>query len=808
LKRSKRWVLGFVVVLVAAVVWAAWFVRRPWPKVEGTLAVDGLEAPVEVVRDQWGTAHLYAESSRDLFFAQGFVQAQDRMWQMELFRRAASGRLAAAVGSGGVAVDRATLVIGLRRAAQREWEVMEGEPREILLSFAAGVNAYLEQHRGRLAMEFQVLRVEPEAWKPVDSLLAIKLLYWQLSENATFEWARARYLGRIDEETIAEILPPYSEGAPIIVPTEAAGFQNLAGAQQDHLGELSTILGTPGPGQGSNGWVLSPERTANGAPLLANDTHLDLFQPSPWYAMGLHGGGFDTVGYSLAGTPLLVIGHNQDVAWGLTDLVPDVEYLYQEKLDDPDNPTRYLFEGEWRDLGVQEEIIKVRGEADIPLKILSTHHGNLLGALGGALAEAEPMALAWPGHEGETLIASMAAINRSRGWVEFRAGAALWDGPHVSFLYADQEGNIGYQAAGRVPLRVEGHQGAVPVPGWTGEYDWQGSIPFEELPYAFNPKKGFVVAANQKAVDDNYPYQMGYEWADPYRALRITEVLEELGQGATADDMRVLQGDTFHLPARVLRPFLLQVTAGSDLERRALEEVAAWNLRLDPEEVGPSIYQVWYRNLVRNLLEDELGEELAEEYLEYYWVHGPVMVRLMEEGTSSLIDDTRTPEVETREALAQRSFEEAIGWLEERLGGSPETWKWGRLHTLTFIHRPIGMAEIPIISRLFNGGSFPSPAGDRFTVNAGWFSIRDEEAPFGNDGGATARMVLDLSDWDRARAVNSTGQSEHLFHPHRGDLTDLWRQGKLHPLPYSRPAVDAARATVLRLEPRDEESHG
>jgi len=806
MKRLKRILLVLVLLAAALSVFVGWSIRRSWPQVEGTVEALGLSSPVEVIRDRWGTPHLYAEGLEDLLFAQGYVQAQDRMWQMEFHRRAGSGTLAAVVGPEGLRHDRAVRTIGLRRAAELEWSLMEAPERRMVEAFARGVNTYLRDHKGRLAVEFRILGVDPEPWEPVDSLLTVKLMYWLLSENAGFEYARARYLSRVDEAVIAEILPPYSEGAPVIVPSGSPGFHLFEADDRDHLAELSRTLGTPGPGQGSNGWVLEGERTASGKPLLANDTHLDLFMPSSWYATGLHGGGLEVVGYSLAGTPLIVIGHNRSIAWGLTDLVPDVEDLYLEKLDDPENPQKYLFQGEWRDLEIVEESIEVRGAEAVPFRLISTHHGNLVNSLGGSIAKAEPMSLAWPGHQGKSMIAAIATINRAQNWKEFRQGAALWDGPHVSLLYADPEGNIGFQAAGRIPHRVPEHRGSVPVPGWTGDYDWLGNVPFEAMPYAYNPEQGYVVAANQKAVADDYPYQLGYEWADPFRAMRITERLLEIDQ-ASAKDMAELQGDTLHLPARALRPFLLAIEPQNDLERRALAQLEAWNLRMDPEEIGPSLYQVWYRFLVRNLLRDELGEELAEEYVEYYWVHGPVIVRTMEEGTSELFDDISTVQIETREEISRRSFEEAMEWLSSRLGNDPDDWRWARLHESTFYHRPIGMAGIPILSRLFNGGPFPSPAGDRFTVNAGWFSVFDPEQPYGNDGGAALRMVLDLSDWDRALAVNSTGQSEHLFHPHREDLLELWRTNRLHPLPFSRQAVESAQESILRLEPMSDPNH-
>ena len=805
MKRSKRrWkflaaALALVLILVLV---ASWWVRRPWPQVEGNLIVAGLEAPVEVIRDRWGVPHIYAESKHDLFFAQGFVHAQDRLWQMEFSRRAGSGALSAFLGEDLLEFDRFFRAVGLRRASEGEWQRMDAESRQLLEDYADGVNSYLESHRGRLALEFDVLGIDPEPWSPVDVLVTVKALYWILAENLAFELDRAFFLSKVGEEVMQSLLPPYSDGAPMILPPGTEGYTWLETSGPDIFEKLAPILGTPGPNQGSNNWVIHGDRTQSGRPILANDTHLELFMPSAWYAIGLHGGGYDVVGFSLAGAPAVILGHNQRIAWGVSDLVPDIQDVYLEKLDDPENPTRYEFMGEWRDLEVIEETLEVKDGEPETLRLFKTHHGLLLNDFLDRIGDSEPMSFAWTGTEGQTLIRSIDLINRAEDWEQFRQAVSYWDGPHMSFVYADVDGNIGYQASGLIPVRAPGHSGAVPVPGWTGEYEWQGYIPFEELPWHFNPEQGFFATANHKIVSDDYPYSLGYEFADPYRAERINQLLAAEDR-ATLETSKTIQGDTYHLPGEALRPHLLAVEPQNDLEARVLEQIEAWNLRADPDQTGAMIYQVWYRFLLTNTVEDELGENLMQEYLASYWVHGPVMVGLMGEGTSSLFDDTETPEVETQSDIVARSLRDAITWLSERLGDDPAEWRWGRLHTLTFRHRPIGFSGIPPLERLVNGATVPSPGGDRFTVNAAWFTVFDPENPFAADAGAAQRLIIDVGDWDNCLAVNSTGQSEHLFHPNRRDQIPLWRDLEFHNLPFSRAAVEAAGKYVLSLTPAD-----
>lgn len=807
-KRTKRtgrrrvlrvllWIAGALAALVVVLfATGAWMIWRSWPQVSGTIAAQPLQAPVEVIRDKWGITHIYAQNAHDLFFAQGFVQAQDRMWQLEFTRRAGSGRLSEVLGPDTLGIDRFTRVVGLRRAAERDWERMTGEDRAALEAFAEGINSYLTQNGSKLTIEFRLLGVTPEPWTPIDSLVVVKLMSWVLSENAAIQISRARIIAKSQELVAKQLLPPYNERGPIIIPQDTNNYRQLL----ESIKSVAKTLGTAGPTKGSNSWVVAGNRTATGRPLVANDTHLDLFLPSVWHASSLHGGGYDTVGYSLAGTPGISIGHNQHIAWGLTDLVADVQDFYVEKLDNDADPKRYEVRGEWHPLTFVEERIRVNGAADDVMRIAHTRHGPLVNNWIRRFKDSRPLALSWSAGESDSLIHSILLLNRASNWNEFRHALSLWNGPNINFVYADVEGNIGYQTAGRIPVRKPNDQGIVPVTGWTGEYDWDGYIPFDGLPQLFNPAEGLIVTANQKPVADDYPYQLGYEFADPFRAIRLNQLLSAQKQ-LSVDDAKTILGDTYHLPAESLRPHLSTVTPANDLEARALDELRAWNLKCDPDQIGASIYQVWYRFLVEETVKDELGPELTEEYLEFYWIHGPVMLKLVDEGTSSLFDDTSTPQTEARDDILRRSLSNAVAWLNKNYGPNPKEWAWGRLHTMSFRHRPFGMADIPVVSRLFSYGPIPSPGCDRFTVNAAWFTWDDPARPYAAIAGTSQRIVMDVNDWDRSVAVNSTGQSESLFHAHRTDLIPMWQNLQYHPLLFTRKAIEAEAKSFLKLEP-------
>jgi penicillin amidase len=797
LRRVLLWLAGaLVVVVLVLVVTGALMIWRSWPQVSGAISAQQLQASAEVIRDKWGVTHIFAQNSHDLFFAQGFVQAQDRMWQLEFSRRLGSGRLSEFLGPDTLGLDRFVRVVGLRRAAQRDWERMNSDDRAALEAFAAGINTYVNQNRSKLAVEFRILGVDPEPWTPVDSLVIVKLMSWVLSENASIQISRARIIAKSQDAVAKQLLPPYSEHGPIIIPHDTNNYRQLL----ESVKSVAKTLGTGGPTKGSNSWVVAGNRTTTGRPLLGNDTHLDLFLPSVWYAGSLHGGGYDTVGYALAGTPGISIGHNQRIAWGLTDLVADVQDFYFEKLDDDAEPKKYEYRGEWLPLQYVEEQINIKDAPPVTLRIAHTRHGPLVNNWIRRFKDSRPLALSWSAGESDSLIQAILLLNRANNWNEFRHALSLWNGPNLSFVYADVDGNIGFQAAGRIPVRAPLDQGIVPVVGWTGEYDWNGYVPFEGLPQFFNPSDGLIVTANQKPVADDYPYQLGYEFADPYRAIRLNQLLSA-GKQITLDDAKAIMGDTYHLPAEALRPHLVNIKPANDLEARAIDELRAWNLKCDPDQVGASIYQVWYRFLVEDTVKDELGPELTEEYLEFYWIHGPVMLRLVDEGTSSLFDDTSTPQVETRDDILRRSLSNAVAWLSRHYGPNPKDWTWGRLHTMSFRHRPIGMADIPVLSRLFSYGPIAAPGCDRFTVNAAWFTWDEPEHPYNAIAGTSQRIIMDANDWDRSVAINSSGQSESLFHAHRTDQIPMWQKLQYHPLLYTRKAIETEAESFLKLEP-------
>ena len=787
-----------IVILVIAVILAGvgvWFVRRPWTKVDGEQSVAGLSAAVEVIRDEWGVPHIYADNEYDLFFTQGYVHAQDRLWQMEFNRRIASGTLSAAVGASTLSTDSFLRTLGLRRAAERDWAGVDPDARVILEAYSDGVNAYIEANRKRLPLEFTILGVDPEPWTPVDILAWGKVMSFDLGGNYSFELLRAQIVAELGAEAAGELLPPYPDEAPVIIPPEALSYAWLRGSDYAGVHSLEAVLGDADAFWGSNNWVVHGSRTATGSPLLADDMHLGLNMPSIWYENGLHGGRFDVVGYSFPGVPMVIVGHNEQIAWGVTNLGPDVQDFYIEKLNDRENPTQYEFMGEWRDLEIIQETIEVKGDEPVTIDVLITGHGPIMNDVIDVAEGAEPLALRWTALESGQLFRAVMQLDLAGNWDEFREALRYWDAPSQNFIFADLDGHIGYQSPGVIPIRAEGHQGLVPAPGWTGEYEWQGYIPFDELPSVYDPPTGYIATANNKVVPDDYPYHIAYEWAAPYRAQRITDLLAA-DDSITLEDMRNIHSQTYSLPAQALLPYLLAVEPANELEAAALEMAENWDYCCDADCTATSIYQVWYRFLLQNTLGDELGD-LLDIYEGKQYIHVPMMIDMMVAGDAAWFDDVNTPAIETRDDIARQSLADAVDWLSERLGDEPAKWEWGKLHSMTFVHQPLGQSGIGILEKIFNSKTIAA-RGDSLTVDAASYSFGGS---YEMNHGASQRMIVDLSDLGNSRSIHTTGQSGQVFHKHREDFIDLWQNVEYHPMLFDRPAIEEYAEATLELLP-------
>ncbi len=836
---------GLVLLLVVGVLAGVVLVRRPLPQTSGTLSVPGLGADVEVFRDARGVPQVYADDAADLFFAQGYVQAQDRFFEMDVRRHITAGRLAELLGEPAVETDLVVRTMGWRRVAEQELDLLSPQSVSYLESYSAGVNAWLEERDlTELGVEYTLLALgglgyQPEQWTPVDSLAWLKAMAWDLRGNMQDEVERTRLAVRRTPEQVDQLYPryPYQRHAPIL--PGAAGAPAVAGRaapggdggasygqeEQEAVERAAAaadvvpdLLGS-GDGIGSNSWVVSGEHTVSGEPMLANDPHLGVSQPGIWYQMGLHCRSvtedcpFDVSGFTFAGVPGVVIGHNRDIAWGLTNLDPDVTDLYLEQVEG----RTYLYDGERLPLEERDEEIRVAGGETRTISVRSTRHGPLLsdvsselssvGANAGVAPDAPErgngyaVALAWTALEPRPTIEALFGFNRATGWEDFREAARSFAVPSQNLVYADTEGNIGYQAPGAIPVRQGGRDGRYPAAGWDPANDWaRRTVPFEQLPSVLNPAEGFVVTANQAVTGPDYPYLLT---ADPdlgYRSQRIRELLtERIAGGARLDlaDMEEIQADTRNPAAAVLVPYLLRQLMTSEYYADGQRLLVDWDGTQPADSAAAAYFNAVWRNLLELTFHDEMAEELWPDG-GARWV--AVVDNLLREPDSPWWDDARTEGViEDRDAILTSALQQARDDLTRTLGVSPRTWSWGRLHQLRLEHATVGQSDLAPVRALLNRGPFPVGGGSAAVDATAWY------APEGYtvDSAPSMRMVVDLDDLDRSRWVNLTGASGHPASPHYRDQVETWAAGRSHPWPFGPDAVRAATQERLLLRPAD-----
>ena len=855
-------VLAVVLLVVAAGgIFGSWTVSRSFPQATGTIEAAGLDAEVSVTRDEFGVPTIVADNAHDLFYAQGFVQAQDRFWEMDMRRHITAGRVSEFFGESQLGTDKFLRTLGWRKVAEQEVAALDPVALSYYEAYAEGVNAWMADRRGAdLSLEYAVLDLTnpgyvPEPWVPADSVAWLKAMAWDLRSNIETETERALLAQTLDAATIAELYPAYPwQTNPVILPTSApmpaaaapAG-SSIASASapetatanmttplrqaREVVAQAAALFDGVGEGVGSNSWVVSGTKTESGMPLLANDPHLGAALPSVWHQIGLRCAekspdcAFDVSGFSFAGLPGVVIGHNDRIAWGFTNLTTDVADLYIEKTDGD----KYWRDGELLPMDVREETVKVAGGDDVTLTIRSTGHGPIISGLTPDFtsiagdpsltvdSEIDPSTVAgsptaepagdyavsvrWTALDAGTTAGAIFAINAATNWDEFRGAAALFDVPAQNLVYADVDGNIGYQAPGRLPIRGAG-DGSVPQPGWDSAYDWTGFIPFDELPRSFNPDEGYLVTANNAIVrttsdasadgtTGDYPYFLTNDWDYGYRADRITDLLTaKMATGPlNAQDLSDIHADNQMWIASRLVTELAQIDAkGTTAEAIAL--LADWDLQADANSGAAAYANVFWRNLVTEMFAKKHPEIPLSDQDRWF----TVVNTLLDEPSSPWWTDSAQGIAGKSEMIAHAA-ELATTELVGLQGADASRWNWGALHALTLRNGTFGESGIAPIEAIFNRGPFATGGGSSLVNATGW-SL--------DEGYATAtvpsmRMVIDLADFDASTWNHLTGNSGHAFHPNYVDQTPIWQVAGHQPWNFSADAVEAAAQQTLHL---------
>lgn len=852
LRRLLMW--GLIVIVVTALLavsGSAYYFKRhlphvaaeqSFPQVDGQIQAAGLNAPVDVYRDQMGIPHIYASSPHDLFFAQGYVHAQDRFWQMDVWRHIGSGRLSEMFGGSQLETDTFLRTLGWKQTAEAEWEQLGPDARAILQAYSEGVNAYLKDHGGSaLSLEYTILKLlspgyTVEEWTPLHSLTWGKAMAWDLRGNMGEEIERAVLLKTLTPQQVDELFPKYPEDHPVIVEklagggsaqAETAAFspfilsdQTLAGLEHS-AALLDQVLGPSGDGIGSNSWAVSGERTTTGMPFLANDPHLGIQMPSIWYQVGMHCRPktgqcpYEMAGFSFAGVPGVVIGHNDRVAWGFTNVGPDVMDLYIEKVN-PDNPNQYEVNGRWVDFDIRTETIQVAGGEPVTVSVRSTRHGPVISDSYGPLMDhGDPkdkefipfkdnsginlpanyvIALKWTALSPSTPFEAIWGFDKAQNWDDFRTAARAFHVPAQNLIYADVDGNIGYQMPGDIPIRSNG-DGRLPVPGWTDEYEWTGFIPFDELPYLFNPPEGYIVTANNQVPPRDYPYLVTTDWDYGFRASRITALIGTAPGKLDLAYIQKMQGDTYDANGPVFVPLLARAgyQTASASEAAAMDLLLKWDYQAAADSSGAAVFEAFWRRLLQNTFNDDLPERYRPDGGSRW----NEIMRHLSAGSPWWDDQSTKDVVETRDDILKKSFVEAVKELEKEFGRGPSQWKWGEMHAATFRNVTLGYSGIWLIEDLFNRGPFPTGGGEAIVNATGWSVIDGYETTWL----PSMRMIVDLGGLNNSVTVHTTGQSGHAYHEHYADMAPMWAGSQYYPMLWDEETVIQNAEGHLLLKP-------
>jgi penicillin amidase len=820
-------VLGVVVVLALIIAGAwTWFSRQAFPKTSGTIVVEGLDQAVEIVRDEYGVAHIYASTPEDLFFAQGYVHAQERFWQMEFQRRLGSGRLSEIFGESSLPTDRYLRHFNFDQSSEEIYDSMGDEARTIVDAYADGVNAYIsERSPAELGLEFALLGIQGvkwdiEEWTPRDSLVwAYMMIFEQASRFG--ELRMLKLISAVGTEMAFDFQPPYRDDRPVIVQTEdlvdaqlgeSPPLLALGAEEMDYLlglevGQEQPLFGS-GAAAASNSFVVSGDLTESGAPYLANDPHMGVQAPSLWYEVGMHcqpqsaDCNYNLRGFSLPGVPAILIGHNDRIAWGLTNGAFDVEDVFIERVN-PENPDQYEVNGEWVDMDVRREEIKVRGwdQPDV-LFVRSTRNGvvatdNLIedDAFTDGI-DLHVLSYAWTGLEPIRSVEAVFYVVRAQDWDDFTQALELFDAGKQNWVYADVDGNIGYVLPGKVPIRAGG-VGMLPAPGWNDDFIWTGFIPYEDLPRVLNPTQGYVATANNPQIrEGDQDFYLGYFQDRGQRADRIVSLIEGDNDRITIQDLQQIQTDNSSFSARQIMPFLSEIDFDTPAVSAAQEQLDSWDTQMMGDSPEAALFAIFWTHLFNETYDDQLPEDLQPSGSS---IESDSVYLLLDDEDNPWWDDIRTANVvELRDEILKRAFAMAYEEGVDLLGEDFDQWRWGDLHTITYRNATLGNSGIGIIEGLCNRGPFSTSGSDDDVIQKTCWSANQ---PFEVTCIPAIRQVVDLGELSNSTMIHNLGQSGHPMHEHYDDFIDSWRFFEYHPSNWEREDAESDEADLLILEP-------
>lgn len=758
----------FILLFLAVGLFIIFQVHQMKPDYSGDTQLPELHSAVKIIWDDNGVIHIEGKTVDDVVIASGYASAKERLWQMEMVRRVAKGQLSEIFGETTVDFDKLFLTLNLDSITIRNYQRISAESKEWLHNYAAGINAFLRETGNDLPIEFMLMGFKPAPWTAEDCLLQNRLMAWLLNFNWRADFLYWQLASKLTTEKMQEIMPQW-KNYPNILPDYSTTkyFQRLTNI---HL-QMREILNLSSGLWGSNSWVVSPQKMRNGKAWLANDPHLSLQLPSIWIEMHLKADNFEVMGFALPGSPGIVIGRNNFIAWGLTNGMIDDSDLFLEKVDTLEN----IF---WKNnvklpLQRREHLISIKEKPDLIYTVYSTDNGPLVNGIFSEIKTSQSIALKWVGDEESDELKTFISLSLATNWSDFVNALRTYAVPAQNFVYADRQGNIGYHLAGKVPIRSY-MSGLIPLSAWESKYRWTSWIAFDQLPQIYNPAEGFIVTANNH-IQDKYPFYLSELWEPPFRALRIRELLAEKSN-LDLQDMQRIQNDRINLLAQEVLPLLMVELDSVPIRPITREKIktlfSGWDYSMDQESIAAAIFETIQYFLIKNIFKDELDDELYEYWLELPNAILRIFLQVFKNQESSWFDNVHTVEIETRSKIIRQSLAEGFNWLEKNRGSDLTEWRWGKLHRLKLSHV---LGKVAITDRIFNRGPYPL-AGSNCTVNVATYR---PNLSFAVIVGPSMRFIVDWGSTDCYWSIIPGGNSGHFLSKFYDNQIVSWREGRL-----------------------------
>ncbi len=782
----------FVTIIILVVIGGFFFfnmLNSSLPEYNGVIHTQQISSDIEVYRDSMAIPYIVAKNDEDAAFALGYVHAQERLFTMDLARRAGAGRLSEILGTETIPFDLMFRTVGIKRMAEMIQTKMDKNSLKILQSYSDGVNFYINKAKGHLPIEFDILNYTPYKWRPLDCLIMGRMMAWELNISWWTDVVFSELVLKLGQDKVKDIFPDYPENAPYIIPPELKKLSGISSDLIDTDRRFRKFFGIEGTHIGSNNWVVNKNMSVSGAPVIANDPHLGYSAPGKWYAAVLRSGDWNAEGYTLPGVPVFVIGKNQNISWVLTNIMLDDADFYAERIDS--SGKNYFYENKWHPLKVIRDTIRVKDSSDVPFKIRFTGHGPIISDIHPYKVlypetnlDTSAVSMRWSAQDFSDEFTAFLRINKARNWKEFREAFSTYAVPGQNFVYADKEGNIGYVFGGKLPLRGEQNPTFI-FDGTTSKYDWKGYVPANEIPDLFNPPDNYIASANNKTLK-NFKYHISNLWEPPSRIERITELLHSKPKNSVSDYMKY-QVDFVSPYAKELTGYILNAFNNVKITdtnlKLTLELFENWNYEMDQYSQVPAIYAVFFNHMLQNIYKAKMGHDLYNEFLFTTNVPYRSIMQLMEKPDSWWFDDQTTPRIETRDDIIRKSLAEALTDLEERFGKELKEWQWGKLHHAIFKHAFSGFSSI--IDNVIDIGPFEI-GGDGTTIFNTEYPFyesierfpRFRHSEFENDLGPSMRYIYDFSKPDEFYMILTTGESGNVMSDHYSDMSEMWLRGK------------------------------